>query len=284
MSGETTTIYESIEQWKAQSELLSTQAKQYLAEINQQLIEGIPLPNKKDDIGGFNLYLVTPDDIDTIHGIVHLTQTVPGSDALLGVTPEYIQSLASKNLIYCIKDKDDKVVACAGAEYLDPTDVESRRNSNFPICEIRTSATGDAPKPKKNSEELNNYFETMNAISSSLQIGEAKSNDPRITLLSPNMGEGFVEGQTVNISWITTNIPDNYKIAVHIRRHKQIEIDGQEFDPLIFTDLKNDGNETWVIPTGMYPETSYDLEISTYDISAGKSYSDVTDKPFRIMK
>ena len=121
-------------------------------------------------------------------------------------------------------------------------------------------------------DESDNYF----------SITENKT--PFIKVLSPNGGEVWKVGSTQTIQWNTQNIPLTDKIAIHIRkiRSPASSNEGQECDPIIFTELKNDGKEDWVISE--YSEGNYIIEIVSYEsIPITKSISDESDAYFQIV-
>jgi len=110
------------------------------------------------------------------------------------------------------------------------------------------------------------------------------NNKPSITILYPNGGEEIKVGSTVNIKWETKNIPSGYKVSVTIRKSSPSTTEGQEFDPIIFVNLDNDGNEDWVV-SDMYKEGDYLLGVTSYEsIPITNSISDESDAPFKIVK
>jgi hypothetical protein len=119
---------------------------------------------------------------------------------------------------------------------------------------------------------------------------KAGEGEPYIKLLSPNGGEVWENGSTQTIRWVTRNIPSTNKIAVHIRRVPPPPLikEGQEFDPVIFTDLENTGSKDWTILApnriDMYPEGNYIIEIVSYAaVPIVDSISDESDETFRIV-
>ncbi len=86
-----------------------------------------------------------------------------------------------------------------------------------------------------------------------------------IIIISPKGGESWVTGSTQTISWTAENIPSNYKISVTIRRipPPPLQTEGQEFDPIVFTNLENSGSVEWAI-SGMYPTGNYVLGVTGY--------------------
>ena len=88
---------------------------------------------------------------------------------------------------------------------------------------------------------------------------------PSITITSPAGGEAWQPGEEHTISWDAHGVPANDKISVTIRRipPPPLQEEGQEFDPILFTDLPNTGSTTWKI-SPMYPNGTYVLGISAY--------------------
>jgi hypothetical protein len=93
----------------------------------------------------------------------------------------------------------------------------------------------------------------------------AKLISPEIVITSPIGGENWQPGEEHVISWKTKDIPAANKISITIRRipPPPLQQEGQEFDPIIFTNLSNTGSVTWTIST-MYPNGTYVLGISAY--------------------
>ncbi|HOB89742.1 MAG TPA: hypothetical protein PLN18_02865 [Candidatus Colwellbacteria bacterium] len=90
-----------------------------------------------------------------------------------------------------------------------------------------------------------------------------KNLEPIIILIYPNGGETIKKGSIETIKWKTKGIPEDYKIALSIRRITDDQIEGQEFDPIIFTDLPNTGNAEWPV-SDSYPDGDYILGINVY--------------------
>jgi hypothetical protein len=108
---------------------------------------------------------------------------------------------------------------------------------------------------------------------------------PSVKVLSPNGGEKWKIGSKQTIKWNTQNIPLTDKIAIHIRKIRSpgSSGEGQECDPIIFTELKNDGKEDWII--SKYPEGNYIIEVVSYEsIPITKSIKDESDTYFQIVK
>ncbi|HUY62342.1 MAG TPA: hypothetical protein VMV50_00920 [Candidatus Paceibacterota bacterium] len=87
-----------------------------------------------------------------------------------------------------------------------------------------------------------------------------------IAVTSPAGGETWQPGETHTIAWTTRGIPATDKISVTIRRipPPPPQTEGQEFDPIVFTNLPNTGSTTWTI-SPMYPGGTYVLGVSAYE-------------------
>ena len=91
------------------------------------------------------------------------------------------------------------------------------------------------------------------------------STSPVITVTSPAGGEKWETGSTHPILWTTSGIPASDKISITIRRipPPPLPEEGQEFDPIIYTDLPNTGSAMWTI-SDMYPSGNYVLGLTAY--------------------
>ena len=87
----------------------------------------------------------------------------------------------------------------------------------------------------------------------------------KILVTSPQKGESWTTGSTHTISWTTRNISANSKISVTLQRvpPPPLQIEGQEFDPIVFINLENTGSTTWKI-SNMYPTGTYIMSINSY--------------------
>jgi membrane-bound inhibitor of C-type lysozyme len=113
----------------------------------------------------------------------------------------------------------------------------------------------------------------------------SRSVNPSITLVSPNGGEVLKEGSVYTIKWNTQNIPATNKISITIRRvaPPALPTEGQEFDPIVFTDLENTGSKDWTV-SYMYPDGNYILGITSYaSIPITDAISDESDVTFQIV-
>lgn len=112
------------------------------------------------------------------------------------------------------------------------------------------------------------------------------AKESSITLVSPNGGETLEIGSPYTINWTTKNIPATDKISINIRRvpPPPLQIEGQEFDPLIAVNLENTGNYQWTVAE-MYPAGNYILGITSYnELPITNPISDESDAFFQITK
>jgi len=88
---------------------------------------------------------------------------------------------------------------------------------------------------------------------------------PAITITSPIADATWTVSSTHAITWTTQNIPAENKISVTIRRipPPPLQTEGQEFDPILFTNLPNTGSVNWTI-ADQYPTGTYVLGVTSY--------------------
>jgi hypothetical protein len=103
-----------------------------------------------------------------------------------------------------------------------------------------------------------------------------------ITVLSPNGGERFMVGQTVNIKWSSTNIPATaeIKISLSYRHNDPTWRAGQVFHDFIVERTANTGSYLWTIPEfyarGVDPN-SFSIRVEALN------HSDVSNNIFTIL-
>lgn len=92
-----------------------------------------------------------------------------------------------------------------------------------------------------------------------------RNTPPSLKVISPMRGDILIPGSVYHITWESTNIPASNKISIVIRRipPPPLQEEGQEFDPIIFTNLPNTGNQDWIV-SDMYPAGNYVLGINSY--------------------
>lgn len=86
-----------------------------------------------------------------------------------------------------------------------------------------------------------------------------------VQVLTPRSGDVFDTGSTQTITWSTQHIPASNNISITIRRipPPALQEEGQEFDPIIFTNLPNTGSKEWII-SDMYPDGTYVIGVTSY--------------------
>ncbi|MDE2078976.1 MAG: hypothetical protein KGI73_01170 [Patescibacteria group bacterium] len=111
-----------------------------------------------------------------------------------------------------------------------------------------------------------------------------KRAEPSITITAPAGGEAWQPGETHAITWSMRDIPASDKISVTIRRlpPPPLPAEGQEFDPIIFTNLPNTGSTTWQI-SPMYPNGTYVIGLSAYESVPVTNPVSTESKPFTLM-
>lgn len=110
-----------------------------------------------------------------------------------------------------------------------------------------------------------------------------ETHSPSITITSPAGGETWQPGETRPITWTTIGIPEDSKITVTIRRipPPPLQEEGQEFDPIIFTDLPNTSNAEWMIAP-IYPSGTYVLGLTAYKSTPVTDPVTTESQPFTI--
>ena len=100
------------------------------------------------------------------------------------------------------------------------------------------------------------------AATAFLKEGEPTSS---LTVTSPAGGEMWQPGEMHTISWATRGVPASDFVSVTIRRvpPPPLPSEGQEFDPVVFTNLPNTGSRTWQI-SSTYPDGTYVLGVNAY--------------------
>jgi hypothetical protein len=109
------------------------------------------------------------------------------------------------------------------------------------------------------------------------------STPPSIRILAPAGGEAWQTGEKHDISWDARSVDPAAKVAVTIRRipPPALQEEGQEFDPVIFTDLPNTGSVEWKI-SPMYPDGTYVLGLHAYDSLPAEKQVSAESEPFTI--
>jgi hypothetical protein len=87
-----------------------------------------------------------------------------------------------------------------------------------------------------------------------------------VTVNSPAGGAIWNNGATYTVEWNAQSAPSTDKVSISIRRipPPPLPTEGQEFDPIVATDLPNTGSYQWTIAS-MYPPGTYVLGITAYE-------------------
>ncbi len=106
---------------------------------------------------------------------------------------------------------------------------------------------------------------------------------PTLTITSPRGGEVWRPGETHTLAWGAVGVPSSDKISVTIRRipPPPLQEEGQEFDPIVFTDLPNVGSTTWTI-SPMYPDGTYAISVNAYTSTLITDTVSAESAPFTI--
>ncbi len=109
------------------------------------------------------------------------------------------------------------------------------------------------------------------------------TSTPSIMVFSPNGGEVWEIGKTYNITWSGKNFPSNGVVGIVLVDEKTAT------NTNIFTEISNDGIESWTIPSTITPSGNY-MRIFC-GIKGSEAYcgdktqsEDFSDAPFTIVK
>ncbi|MGD0328087.1 MAG: hypothetical protein ABSB00_00005 [Minisyncoccia bacterium] len=124
----------------------------------------------------------------------------------------------------------------------------------------------------------------LTAVLSLREIYRGTPAEATLSMVSPNGGEVWSTGSTHTISWTMRGVPATDKISVTIRRipPPPLQIEGQEFDPIVFTNLPNTGSAKWTI-ADMYPAGTYVLGLSAYESTPVTNPISTESAPFQIV-
>jgi hypothetical protein len=115
--------------------------------------------------------------------------------------------------------------------------------------------------------------------STSTQVQNNSSSQPSITVLSPNGGEKFKLGDTINIRWTASNAKN---IALSVDTPDGILATYGTSGMIIDVLAPNTGNYSWTIPSDFQPGF-YKIDATVpYDPSTGFSAVDRSDSVFTI--
>jgi hypothetical protein len=106
---------------------------------------------------------------------------------------------------------------------------------------------------------------------------------PSIAFTMPAGGETWQAGETHTISWTSRGIPARDSVSITLRRvpPPPLQEEGQEFDPIVFTNLPNTGSTIWNISPA-YPGGTYVLGISAYKSVPVTNPVSAESKPFTL--
>ena len=95
--------------------------------------------------------------------------------------------------------------------------------------------------------------------------GQSPILHPSIKITAPTGIDAWTIGSTHLITWTTSGISPGNKISITLRRipPPPLPTEGQEFDPILFTDLRNTGSVPWTI-ADQYPSGTYILGVTSY--------------------
>jgi membrane-bound inhibitor of C-type lysozyme len=115
------------------------------------------------------------------------------------------------------------------------------------------------------------------------QSNQQSNTNSAITITAPGSGDIWTIGSAHTIVWTTKNIPLENKISITIRRipPPPLATEGQEFDPIIFTNLPNTGSADWTIADA-YPSGTYILAVNSYKSVPITDVISAESAPFQI--
>lgn len=104
-----------------------------------------------------------------------------------------------------------------------------------------------------------------------------------IRITAPVSDDAWQSGEERQIRWQSSGVPEGHKIAISIRRipPPPLQEEGQEFDPIVFTNLPNTGSVAWTI-SPMYPDGTYALSINAYESLPMTNPVSTESEPFAI--
>lgn len=158
----------------------------------------------------------------------------------------------------------------AGKSSAPKNEVTDNSNDYPPVNQNQTPPTTNNNPPVQTPPPVNNPPATTSTA--------CNSNSPStIKVLSPNGGETFTLGQTINIKWSSKCIDSNEKISVSIyKKGAQLS---QEGSPYGYT-TNNTGYYNWTIPKDIN-SNQYEVSIG-YILTNGNATYDNSDGLFTI--
>lgn len=130
---------------------------------------------------------------------------------------------------------------------------------------------------KHNLKILSICFLVLLLVVSAYSVLSSKKKTPQssssavVLVTAPKSGETVTGGSTYTINWTAENVPAENKIAISIRRVIPTgeQQEGQEFDPVLFTNLENTGSKEWTVGNS-YPAGTYILGVRSYPADTAK--------------
>lgn len=107
---------------------------------------------------------------------------------------------------------------------------------------------------------------------------------PSINITSPGSKDSWITGSTHMITWESKNISTTSKISITLRRipPPPLQTEGQEFDPIVFVNLDNNGKIDWNI-FDTYPTGTYIMGINAYTSIPVNNPVIAESAPFKII-
>lgn len=179
-----------------------------------------------------------------------------GGETLLEGTPKTIRwtsdpaTISGRVKIYLYRNGEHIQTITTGTEndgefeWIVPTDVES--GNGYQI--------GVLSNDRVYRDKSDNTFEIV-------------ESPPLVTVLSPNGGEAFLNGEKMDIRWTSDQAMVGPKVKIYLYR-------GSEYFLTITPGTTNDGQYNWIIPQGLPAATDYRVTvISSNDINV-RDYGD----------
>jgi len=108
---------------------------------------------------------------------------------------------------------------------------------------------------------------------------------PTLTVRSPNGGENFYQGTSMNIVWTAKNAPSYMRVNIYLFTRNPAENKDYGWTTNIISQTGNDGEETWTISKGIPLGTDYFIRLSCDYPQGTQNFgckADDSDKAFSI--
>ncbi|MEI8174984.1 MAG: peptidoglycan-binding domain-containing protein, partial [bacterium] len=119
--------------------------------------------------------------------------------------------------------------------------------------------------------------------SSSITPGTVVSQQPSVTVISPNGGESFNLGNSMNINYSVANLASTDWIRINLVRP------GTSFPSVTIASIRaeqNAGSYTWIIPTTTTPASDYEISVdvcrTSFGTGCGNGATDYSNATFSI--